>query len=332
VTSAEPLRIGLLGAARIAPKALIAPARELGIEVAAVAARDPARAAAFAEMHDIARVHTGYADLIADDELDAVYVALPIALHARWTIAALEAGRHVLCEKALALDAEEAAGMVAAADTAERVLMEAMHWLHHPVAGRMLELTAAVGDVHYAHARFDAPISPPDIRYDLAMGGGATMDLGCYPVHFLRTVLGVEPEVVWAGAESGPEQIDVSMTAVLRFGGVDAVMRCSMRPGVAQGRGVDARLAIHGERGWFVVRNPQAPQWGCRIDGELDGATISEFTDASSLTYPYQLRAFADAIAGRRPARGGGTDSVDNMKVLDNIYRSAGLAPRGGRA
>jgi predicted dehydrogenase len=321
------MRIGLLGAARIAPQALIGPCREVGIEVAAVAARDADRARAFADEHGIARAHPSYRDLVEDDTLDAVYIALPISLHAAWSIAALEAGRHVLCEKAMAENADQAARMVEVARANHRLLVEAFHWRYHPVAERMLELTRAVGPIHYAESRFDAPIAPGDIRYDLSLGGGAMMDLGCYPVHWLRTLLG-EPQVRFAEAAVGPDRVDLSMTTVLRFNSVDAVVRCSMRPGVAAGRRVHATMTLHGEGGWFCVTNPQAPQWGSSIVGECGQAALAE-VPRGGMTYPHQLRAFADMVAGRRLPLTGGADAIANLRVLDAVYTAAGLGLRG---
>jgi predicted dehydrogenase len=323
------MRIGLLGAARIAPKALIVPARALGIEVAAVAARDADRARAFAAEHGVATVHASYGDLVADDTLDTVYIALPISHHAEWAIAALEAGRHVLCEKALALNAAEAQLMADAADRAGRYLVEAFHWRYHPMARRMTELAREIGSVYYAEARFDAPITPPDIRYDLLLGGGATMDLGCYSLHFLRTLLATEPDVRYAEASADVDRVDTSMTAVLRFDDTDAVMRCSMRPGVAAGRGVDATVALYGTNGWFVARNPQAPQWGASLTGEVSGTAFSESIDPADMTYRYQLKAFARIVGKQERALTGGADSVANMAAIDAVYTASGLGPRG---
>ena len=139
-----PLRFGILGAARIAPMALVRPAREgTGVEVVAVAARDERRARAFARRHRIPRTHGSYAALLADPEVDAVYVPLPNSLHAEWTIRALEAGKHVLCEKPLASNAAEAALVIEAAQRSGRLLIEAFHWRHHPLAARMREIVTS---------------------------------------------------------------------------------------------------------------------------------------------------------------------------------------------
>ena len=135
------MRIGLLGAARIAPAALMRPARVVdGVEVAAVAARDRGRAEAFATKYGIATVHDSYADVVEDPTLDAVYVPLPNGLHATWTLAAIKAGKHVLCEKPFTSNADQAREVAAAADGSGLVVMEAFHYRYHPLARRMEEL------------------------------------------------------------------------------------------------------------------------------------------------------------------------------------------------
>jgi predicted dehydrogenase len=323
------VRIGVLGAARIAPKALIDPARQIDtVEVAAVAARDPLRAEEFARQYGIGTVHSSYADLVADPSLDAVYVALPASEHAPWSIAALEAGRHVLCEKPFAMNATEAAAMVAVAERTGLQLVEAFHWRYHPMADRLIELGRLIGPLRRADGRFDAPIDPDDIRYQLSLGGGALMDLGCYPVHWLRTVTGEQPEVVQASAVEGPPRVDVTLAATLRFpGGLEASVRCSMAPDV-QGLPESAVLEMSGDAGWFTAANPLAPQSGNRIDGKLtDGTLIDESFDVGT-SYYYQLRAFERAVAGTEVPLTGGSDAIATMEVIDAIYQAAGLGAR----
>jgi predicted dehydrogenase len=158
---APPLRIGILGAARIAPMALVAPARRVAeAEVVAIAARDPAKARAFAARHGIARVHESYDALLADPALDAVYNPLPNGLHCEWTIRALRAGKHVLCEKPMASNAEEAARMAAAARETGFKLVEAFHWRYHPLAARMKAILAsgAIGRPLRYEAWFAIPL------------------------------------------------------------------------------------------------------------------------------------------------------------------------------
>src|SRR6201985_1995904 len=174
-----PVRIGVFGAARITPTALIKPARgNAEVVVAAVAARDLSRAQAFAAKHGIARVHDSYAALIADPDLDAVYTPLPTGLHGRWTRAALTAGKHVLCEKPFTANAAEAREIAALAADSDRVVMEAFHYRYHPLTLRAEEIIASgeLGTLQHVEAALCFPLPKfSDIRYNYELAGGATM-------------------------------------------------------------------------------------------------------------------------------------------------------------
>src|SRR5882757_5880439 len=176
----NPLRIGVLGAARIAPNALIKPAAAgEDVVVASVAARDRSRAQEYAAKHGIPTVHDSYEALLADPTLDAVYNPLPNGLHGRWTLAALAAGKHVLCEKPFTANADEAVAVDSAADAAGLVVMEAFHYRHHPLATRMREVVdqGLIGEVRHIDAWMCFPLlNRKDIRYRLDLAGGATMD------------------------------------------------------------------------------------------------------------------------------------------------------------
>lgn len=200
----DPLRIGVLGAARITERSLTGPARATGHRLVAVAARDRARAEAFAAAHGVARVASSYAELVADPEIDVVYNPLANGLHGPWNLAALAAGKHVLSEKPSASNAREAAEVRAAAARAGTVFMEAFHYLFHPVTRRLHELLASgeLGELRHAEALVAIP-APPDTdpRWSLPLAGGALMDLGCYGLHALRML------APWAGGAprlSGP--------------------------------------------------------------------------------------------------------------------------------
>ncbi len=178
----DRLRIGILGAAKIAPAALIRPSRALtNVDVVAVAARDPERARVFATKHGIERVLPTYEALVEDPDVDAVYNPLPNGLHGRWTLAALAAGKHVLCEKPFTANAEEATVVSRAGDEAGVVVMEAFHYRHHPLAARMREVVeqGLIGEVRHIDAWLCFPLlSRKDIRYRLDLAGGAAMDSG----------------------------------------------------------------------------------------------------------------------------------------------------------
>ncbi|HEY7358779.1 MAG TPA: Gfo/Idh/MocA family oxidoreductase, partial [Ktedonobacterales bacterium] len=201
---ADQVRIGVLGAARIAPSAIVKPARKLPqVTLSAIAARNPQRASAFASKHHIPRVLASYDELIADPDLDAVYIPLPNGLHYAWTLKALAAGKHVLCEKPFAANAAEAEQMVAAAEGSGRVLMEAFHYRYHPLGQRMKEVVTSgqLGKIQHIETWMCFPLPLfNDIRYRYDLAGGALMDAGCYAVNMLRWLAGTEPEVTSAEA------------------------------------------------------------------------------------------------------------------------------------
>ena len=324
------MRIGVLGAARIVPTALLRPAEDTpGVTVAAVAARDPRRAEDFAAAHAIATVHGDYASLVEDDSLDAVYVALPASLHARWSIAALEAGRHVLVEKPFASNATEAREMVDASERTGRYLVEAFHWRYHPLAQRMLDVVGRLAPLSRIDAEFSTDIGDrSDIRYRPELGGGAMMDLGCYAVHWVRTLAGEEPSVERATALEDPPGIDEVLVADLRFpSGIEGRVRTSMQDGQEH----VAFVTVEGERGTMSVVNPILPHTGNRLRASFeDGETIDEDVPGRS-TYHYQLEAFADLLANGGIPITGGADAVGNMATIDAAYLASGLQPRNAR-
>ena len=216
----NPVRIGILGAARIAPGAAVKPARNVSdADVVAVAARDRSRADAFASKHGIGRVHDSYAALVADPDIDAIYNPLPNGLHAEWTIAALEAGKHVLCEKPFTANAQEAEAVAAVATRTGLVVMEAFHYRYHPLAQRMRAIvdSGELGPIRRVETALCFPLPKfSDIRYQYALAGGATMDVGTYTVHMARLLGCEEPEVVSAHAKLRTPDIDRAMRAESR--------------------------------------------------------------------------------------------------------------------
>ena len=326
------IRIGILGAARIAPAALIEPAAEIPeVAVVAVAARDPGRARAFAAEHGIPHAAENYAALIARHDVDLVYVALTPVGHAEWSIRALEAGKHVLCEKPLAMNAREAETMVAAAERTGRHMIEAFHYRFHPLFGRVLEIVRGgqLGAVRAIDAVFDARVAdrPDQIRFDPVLGGGAGMDLGCYPIHWARTLAGEEPEVVWAEAAEGPPGIDMAMSADLNFpNDIAARIGCAMAHDRPERH--FSHLIVQGDRGRLTVQNPLSPHTGHRLTVESDGNRRSESVDGGT-TYAHQLAHVIDVLASRTAPVTGSADAIANMAVIDAIYTAAGMAPRG---
>lgn len=323
-----PVRIGILGAARIAPMALVHPAQESrDVVVAAVAARDVARAREFATKHRIARVHGSYEALINDPDLDAVYNPLPNGLHGRWTRAALAAGKHVLCEKPFTANAAEAGDIAAMAATSDRVVMEAFHYRYHPLTLRVEEIIASgeLGTLQRVETAMCFPLPKfSDIRYNYSLAGGALMDAGCYAVHMARTFGGGTPEVVSAQVKLRDAEVDRAMTAELRFAdGHTGRVRCSMWSTDL----LAMNATVIGDRGQLRVLNPVVPQLFHRLTIRSEaGKRVERFGRRAS--YAYQLDAFAAAVLHGAAAQTTPEDAVQNMTVIDAIYRAAGLPLR----
>lgn len=322
-----PLRFGILGAAAIAPNALIKPAAaSAGAEVVAVAARDRDRAAAFAAKHGIPGVHGSYEALLDDPAIDAVYNPLPNGLHGRWTVAALEAGKHVLCEKPFTANADEARAVAEVARGTDRVLMEAFHWRYHPMTARLLEIVRGgeLGELRHVAGAFCFPLPRKgDIRWSVPLAGGALMDAGCYPIHWVRTVVGTEPEVVSAESEEGWGGVDRATRARLAFpDGPTGAITCSM-----WSRRVAAIwLRVEGSEGVLKARNPLMPPLFGRLKVETGAGTRVE-KPWPGTTYAHQLTAFVAAVRDGAPFPTGVDDAIANMAVIDAIYRAAGREP-----
>jgi predicted dehydrogenase len=323
------LRIGVLGAARIAPSALLKPAAEVdGVEVTAIAARDRTRAERMAAKFGVRTAYGSYADLLDDPDVDAVYVPLPNGLHAEWTTRAIRAGKHVLCEKPFTANAAEAEAVAEVAAGTDRVVMEAFHYRYHPMAARIAQL------LHTEHrlgplTRVETWMCFPlprfgDIRYSYDLAGGALMDAGCYAVHAARFLAGAEPSVTAARAKLRDSRIDRAMAVDLRFpGGATGTAHTSMWSRSLLRIG----LTVHGERGRLSVPLFVAPQFG-QLKLTAGGVTLRERIGGDS-TYVHQLRAFLAATRGEDTNLTPPSDSIRTMRVIDAAYRAAGLPVRG---
>jgi len=331
--SASVVRFGILGAARIAPAAVIRPAaRDPEATVEVIAARDPQRAGAYAKRNAIPRVADSYEAVVTDPGIDAVYIPLPNSLHAEWTLAALSAGKHVLCEKPFTANAAEAQTVAAAAAKAAGesglVVMEAFHYRYHPLALRMEEIVRSgeLGRLRHIEAWMCAPIpNKSDIRYQHSLAGGAMMDMGCYVVHLTRMLGGEEPEVRSAAAKLQSSDVDRAMSAELQFpGGHTASVHCSMWSSSF----LHIAVRAVGDDGEMRVFNPFAPQFASLLTVRSRGTRRSEFP-ARRATYGYQLDAFCDAVLRGRPVLTSPSEAVANMRIVDDVYRAAGMSPRG---
>jgi predicted dehydrogenase len=326
------IRIGILGAARIAPRGIITPANEtLGAEVVAIAARNIERAQDFAAQHSIPLAFGSYAELIARDDIDLVYCALPPSAHLEWCGAALTSGKHVLIEKPFANNAQDAAQIVAAARTAGRHAFEGMHYRFHPLFERALGLIRGgiVGKLKHIEATFNAdlPDTPGELRYIEALGGGALMDLGCYCMHWIRSVVGEEPTIVSARARCGVPGVDLEIDAEMAFtSGPTASLKCSMQPEDGQ---LYRRLRVVGEAGVLEIENPVTPHAGATLSIEAPNAPMPQIVSGGDTTFHFQLRHILEVIEGRSQPLTGGDDAIGNMRAIDAIYRAAGLRPRG---
>ena len=318
------LRIGVLGASRIAELAIVGPAQDLGHRLVAVAARDPHRAHAFAEKHGVERILTSYAEVINDPEVDVVYNPLANSLHAPWNLAAVAAGKPVLTEKPFARDRAEAQRVADAADAAGVTVMEGFHYLFHPVTRRALQLAddGTLGDLVHAEVRMAMPAPEDgDPRWSLELAGGALMDLGCYGLHIMRR-LG-QPSVIRAHAEQRSPGVDAWCDVDLAFpGGATALSANSM---VADDYTFTVRIV--GTTGDVLVHNFIKPHDDDRLTVRTpEGTRVERLGTRPS--YTYQLEAFAAHVLNGAPLPLDAADAVENMAYVDAAYRAAGMSPR----
>lgn len=301
---------------------LLPAAKRRDVVVTAIAARDPARARALADAHGVPNAAPDYAALIARNDVDLVYVALPVSLHAPWSIRALEAGKAVLCEKPFAMNAAEAASMVAAAERCGRPLLEAIHYRFHPLTEQVRAIVAsgALGRIEEAEGQFVYPVpySDREIRWRADLGGGAIMDDGCYPLHALRTLLGCEPRVVCAHSRPA-HGVDAETWAELAFDNVPARIHVSLETSAPA-----ARLVIKGDQGQLTVHNFITPHWGGAAKLERQGK-MEVIPVHGPITWEAQLSHVLDVLRGEASPLTGGADAIGNMMAIDAVKRAAAV-------
>jgi D-xylose 1-dehydrogenase (NADP+, D-xylono-1,5-lactone-forming) len=311
------VRLGILSTARI-NRLVVPPARESErVEVVAVASRELGRAEAYAREHGIDRAYGSYDELLADPEVDAVYIPLPNSQHVEWSIRALEAGKHVLCEKPLSRRPEDVERAFDVADRAGLVLTEAFMFRHNPQTARWKELVdgGAIGALRVVRAAFSFTVTDDaNIRLAAELDGGALMDVGCYCVSGSRLVAG-EPERVF-GRQVNEAGVDTVFVGTLSFpGGVFAQFDCGLR--------LPSRdeLELIGTEGSIFLDDP----WHCRRpvievrrDGEVEAIALEPVD-----SYRLELENFADAIEGKAAPLLGREDALGQARVIDALYRSA---------
>ena len=320
----KTVRWGILGCARIAERALIPAFRAAKrAELRGIAARDAARAQAWAAKHAIPRAYPDYAALVTDPEIDAVYIPLPNHLHAEWTIRAARAGKHILCEKPLALDEREAARMFRAAGKAGVLLLEAFMYRFHPqfeLGLRVLQ-KGEIGDIRTVRSTFTFRIASgaEDYRWTAGMGGGSLYDLGGYPVSAARTAFGAEPLSVYAAARfSAPRGIDLAAAVLLEFPkNRRALFDCAFDTSFQsafEAAGPEGRLTLPRA---FSAKNFEVAV-EVRTGDDLRTVLIPPAN-----AYVRMIEHFQDGILRGRPLRYGEADARGNARVLTAALESA---------
>jgi D-xylose 1-dehydrogenase (NADP+, D-xylono-1,5-lactone-forming) len=305
-------RWGFLSTARINRKVLAGAAESQEAEVVAVASRGRERAVEYAYEHGIPHAHGSYEELLADPGVDAVYISLPNSLHHEWTLKALAAGKHVLCEKPYSRRADDVVEAFDAADRAGLVLSEAFMWRHNPQTRRLLDLLPEIGDLQTIRATFSFHLGDVgNIRMLSALDGGSLMDVGCYCVNGTRLLAGEEPERVYGEQVVGPSGVDVRFTGVLRFpSGVVAELTCAF---TTEHMGLEAI----GTRGSLRVDDPwHAVHPGIAHDGR-------EIALEPTSSYRLELENVGAAIRGEAEPLLGRADALGQARTIEALYRSA---------
>jgi predicted dehydrogenase len=313
------MRWGVIGTGWVA-RTFIAALRDSAEErVVAVASRDAARAAALAAELNDARSYGAYTELLADTEVDAIYIGLPNSMHAKWTIACAQAGKHVLCEKPLAVNPAEAEMMFEAARTAGVWLMEAFMYRFHPQTLKVQELIAAgaIGQVRLIRAAFTFTVADPaNVRLSAELAGGALMDVGCYPVNFARMIAGSAPERVAAAAHWAPAGVDATLVGSLEYpGGVIAQISCSISASRVQS------AQVIGSAGVIELDEAFTPPLDrpthIRLRRGTRAAEIEEIEIAPANHYRLEAEAFSRLIAAGHGNQG--LPEMPLVETLDNI-------------
>jgi D-xylose 1-dehydrogenase (NADP+, D-xylono-1,5-lactone-forming) len=315
---------GVLSTAGINRKVLEGASKSDRVDVVAVASRDGAKAQAYAVEHGIERAYGSYEALLEDPDIEAVYISLPNSLHVEWAVKALEAGKHVLCEKPLDRRPDEVARAFDAAESADRFLMEAFMYRHNPQTRRLKELVdeGAVGELRLVRAQFSFTLTElGNVRMRSELDGGSLMDVGCYCVSGTRLLAG-EPETVVAQQLLSTTGVDVRFAGASTFaGGVLGHFDCGFDSGDR------SELEAAGPDGSLIVRDP----WHCRETGIelwLDGKLADRIPVEAVNSYQLELENLSDAIRGDASPLLGRTDALGQVRAIDALYRAAETGER----
>ncbi|MFL5777549.1 MAG: Gfo/Idh/MocA family protein [Chloroflexota bacterium] len=312
MSAPAPLRLGIIGTGGILERFLPGADRAPSVEVVAIASRDRQRARAFASERGIGRAYGGYDELLADQDVDAVYICLPNSMHHAWTMRALAAGKHVVAEKPYSFHPDEPVAAHDAADRAGLVLTEGFMWRHTPHALRFVELLPAVGELRTIRSTFSFNIaSDIDIRLDASLEGGSLADVGTYCVNAARLVAGREPQTAFGLAEIGRSGVDERFSGILDFGdGLVGTFTCGFRS-------EHATLEAIGSAGSLRLVGPFAGR--ATVISGPDGETLVESVNP----YELELEDFAAAVRGEHPQRLGRSDAVGQTRALAALQESA---------
>ena len=314
---------GILSTARINELVLAGARRSDRVQIVAVGSRDRVRAEAYAREQGLERAYGSYEELLEDPDVQAVYVSLPNSFHTEWSIRALEAGKHVLCEKPFTRHPEEAEQAFAVAERQKRLLMEAFMWRHNPQVSRLQELIAdgVIGELKLIRAAFSFTADDPrDIRLLTETDGGSLMDVGCYCVNGARLLAG-EPEVVYGEKVTNDAGVDVRFAGTLRFAGV----LCQFDSGLDLPER-DELQAI-GDRGSLFLSDPWHGWVAPRIEVRTDSGT-EEIRLEPTDPYQLELENLSDAILGEAEPLIGRAETIAQARVLEALHASA---QQGGR-
>jgi len=315
------LHWGLLSTAGI-NRAVIPPLKKSSRNrLVAIASRELAKAKAFAAKWEIEKAFGSYEELLADPDIDIIYNPLPNALHTEWTIKALEAGKHVLCEKPLATTTEEIEAIIAAVKRTGKIVEEGFMYRHSPQTLRVKELidSGKIGKVVMMHGRFSFCLAnEQDIRMDATLGGGSIWDLGCYPISYFRYLYGMEPDQVCGYKVDGKTGVDVTFSGEMHFpGNALAQFQCSFRSTPSR-----QSIEVFGEEGQIFISNPFLPSPKEEIMVMKDTGAEKIEIDCGDL-YAGEVEDMADIILNHKLPRVSLDDSLNNTRVIINLLESA---------